>query len=266
MRIFKFWQVESERFEIDGNPILIKCYGGSNVSDEDARAQAREKIAKVKRRINGDRRVFETYETEIREEVVSFLNEEAVITRNRYGAQVLNLQNIMVLDIDKPKTSFFDLFRKRDDSSDKQKIIEMVRKLAQKPAYRELGLRIYETSKGIRVIVVGKTFNPASSATNEMMKEFNSDNLYRFLCQKQKCFRARLTPKPSRIKIRAYRVKFPRSAEEEAPFREWLAGYEHASQGFSTCRFVEQIGPGLLPDVIRLHDEISGAYRDLRLA
>lgn len=266
MKLYHYWQIENEKFFIEGNELNIKCYGGSNLSDEDARLRAREKIEKVKRKIAGEKHVFETYEVEIREEIVQAINEKAVITRNRYGAQVLNIEDVMIMDIDKPKRSFGDLFKKPDQARDKQRIIEMVQKRSKKVDYQGLGFRVYETHKGIRVIVLGKAINPTSRQADVMMKEFHCDNLYRILCRKQACYRARLTPKASRMNLRGHRVRVPRSVEEEQAFQEWLLKYEAASSNYSVCKFVEQIGDGYLPEAIRVHDEICGVHRNQKLA
>jgi hypothetical protein len=99
-----------------------------------------------------------------------------------------------------------------------------------------------------------------------MMEEFNCDELYTFMCGQQDCFRARLTPKPARMKVRRHKVLFPRSAAEEAEFRAWLAEYEAASQNYSVCKFIEQIGSGNATEAVRLHDEITGAHRSQKLA
>lgn len=238
----------------------ITCYGGSNVSEQDAIARAREKIEKVKSKIAGDLHVFDTYQVEIREEIVRVIDEKAIVTRNRYGAQVLNVEDVMILDIDKPKASFWDLFRRQADAQDKAKIVEMVRTLSRQPRHQGCGFRVYETHKGIRVIVLGRTFDPQADATQAMMKEFNCDALYMLLCKKQACFRARLTPKPSRMRVRGHKVRFPRDGEAEREFRKWLVEYEAASRKFSVCKFVEQIGSGYIPEAVRFHDEITGIY------
>lgn len=266
MKIYKYWQTVTDTVIIDGNLVNVKCYGGSNRSEDEARANAKEKIAKIRQKIAGDTHIFETYEVEIREEIVQFINENAIITRNRYGAQVLNVEDVMIMDIDEPKFSWMDLFRKRDLASKKQNIIEMVRKLAQKSAYSALGYRIYETHKGIRVIVLGRAFDPKSNESQKMMQEFNCDNLYRLLCKKQDCFRARLTPKASRMNLRGHRVKFPRSDEEERAFQIWLAKYETTRLQYSVCKFVEQIGTGTVSEAVYIHDEITGARRNQELA
>jgi hypothetical protein len=78
------------------------------------------------------------------------------------------------------------------------------------------------------------------------------------LCQKQACFRARLTPKPYRMKMRRYKVQYPREGEDAA-LRQWLADYERESRNFSVCKFIEQVeARHSVDDVVRLHDEITG--------
>jgi hypothetical protein len=266
MRIYKYWALERGTVRFDQEEKEIRCYGGSNVSEADAIVQAREKIEKVKSKIAGDEHAFDTYEVEIREEIVREIDEKAIVTRNRYGAQVLNVQDLMILDIDKPKASFLDIFRRQADAEDKAKIIEQVRALSRKSVYQSCGFRIYETRNGIRVIVLGKRFDPQAGSTVAMMKEFNCDALYTLLCQKQACFRARMTPKSGRMKLRGYKVRFPRDAETEKEFQKWLAGYEAACRNFSVCRFVSQIGRGDVPEAVRFHDEITGVQWGQELA
>jgi hypothetical protein len=139
------------------------------------------------------------------------------------------------------------------------KIFDMVRKLAATPKYQEYGFRIYETYQGARVIVLGRDFNPRDRDTGNIMNDFNCDKLYMTLCQKQGCFRARLTPKPYRMKMLRYKVQFPR-ASDDAEFQQWLAEYERKSRNYSVCRFIEQVGARHSANgVIQLHDEITGA-------
>lgn len=258
MNIYRHWATEKQMILIDGTEQQITCYGGSNISMEEARSRAKEKAEKVKRKIKGEKHLFDEYEAEIREEILQIIDDHSAITRNRYGAQVLNAEKLLILDIDKPKTSFADMFRKKDVGREKLKIFDMVRKLAA-TKYPEYGFRIYETYQGARVIVVGKEFEPRDRVTGKMMNEFNCDRLYMTLCYKQNCFRARLTPKPYRMKMRRYQVQYPRE-EDDAELRLWLADYERESRNFSVCRFIEQIGAShYVDDVIRLHDETTGA-------
>ena len=259
MKIFKYWVAEKARVDIYGELKEITTYGGSNLSMDDAVVKAKDKINKVVRKINGESNIFEDYEVEIREEILRVVDDRTIITRNRYGAQVMNAENLMFLDIDKPKVTLGGFFKKSVPGGDKEKIFDMVRKLAASPKYAGLGFRIYETYQGARVILLGRSFDARDRATVEMMKEFNCDPLYTAICRKQGCFRARLTPKPRRINVPNYKVKFPREAVD-IQFDRWLQDYEHASRNFSVCRFVEQVGSNslALPEAVRIHDEIAG--------
>src|SRR5215510_4757969 len=105
MKIYKYWTSEKQKILIDGVAQEVKCYGGSNISMEDARLRAREKADKIQRKIAGERHLFDKYEVEIREELLRIIDDHSAITRNRYGAQVLNTENTMILDIDKPRAT-----------------------------------------------------------------------------------------------------------------------------------------------------------------
>ncbi len=268
MKIYKHWTVEKQTIFIDGRKGEITCYGGSNVSVEDARRAALEKAEKIQRKIAGEKQLFEDYEVEIREEILQSIDDHAVITRNRYGAQVLNVEKTMILDIDKPKETggLGGLFKKmKDKRSRKAEIFDMVKNLAA-AKYSQYGFRMYETYQGARVIVLGRDFDPRDSQTKMMMDEFNCDPLYTMLCVKQNCYRARLTPKPSRMRLRGYKVKYPREGNE-SEFQSWLSEYERLSRNFSVCKFVEQVGAShSLPEVVQLHDEATGIGYPQKLA
>ena len=266
MKIFKYWIAEKSRAEIYGEMKDITTYGGSNNSMDDAARKAKEKMEKVKRKINGERRIFDEYEVEIREEILKVIDDKAIITRNRYGAQVLNAESLMFLDIDKPKTSFGSLFKKSNPQQDKENIYEMVRKLAGGSKYSGLNFRIYETFQGARVIVLGKDFNPLDNATFSMMKEFNCDALYTSICRKQNCFRARLTPKPRPLNLQTYKVKYHLETVH-IQFENWLQNYDRESRNYNVCKFIGQVGTShFIPEAVRLHDELTGATSHLPLA
>jgi hypothetical protein len=269
MKIYKYWVAEKQKILIDGNEQEITCYGGSNVSAAEARLRAREKAEKIERKIAGEKHLFDRYEAEIREELLRIIDDHSAITRNRYGAQVLNTEKMMILDIDKPKAAagggLAGLFKKKDARPPKEQIFEMVRNLAT-TKYREYAFRLYETYQGARVIVLGRDFDPRLDETKRLMQEFNCDPLYTMLCIKQGCYRARLTPKPYRMKLRGYKVRYPREGEE-SEFQRWLSEYESLSRDFSVCKLVEQIGTRQdMNDVVRLHDDMTGVGYALRLA
>lgn len=262
MKIYKYWGTEKQKILIDDTEQEITCYGGSNISIEDARARAQEKAKKIQRKIKGEKHLFDEYEAEIREEILRLIDDHSAITRNRYGAQVLNAENLMILDIDKPKPTSSGLggfFKKKDTRTPKEQIFDTVRQLAVTLKYKEYGFRIYETYQGARVIVSGRDFDPRAAETKRIMDEFHCDPLYITLCVKQGCYRARLTPKPYRMNMRPYKVQFPRVGEDRE-FQEWLVKYEWQSRNFNTCRLIEQVGPRhSMNEVVQLHDEITGA-------
>lgn len=268
MKIYKFWTTEKQKIIIDGQPQEIVCYGGSNISVEDARRVAQEKGQKIERKIAGERHVFEDYEVEIREELLQSIDDGAVITRNRYGAQVLNVERMMIMDIDRPKSSgggLAGLFKKKDPRPPKEQIFDMVKTLAS-TKYTNYSFRIYETYQGARVIVLGRDFDPRDPQTKKMMDEFNCDPLYTMLCVRQGCYRARLTPKPSRMKFRGYKVKYPREGDD-GEFQRWVSEYESVSRSFSVCKLVGQVGVNVsTPEVVRLHDDVTGVGYPQRLA
>ncbi len=268
MKLYKYWISEKQTILIDGSLQQVTCYGGSNVSIEDARRAAQEKAQKIQRKIAGERHLFENYEAEIREEVLRVIDDHSAITRNRYGAQVLNTDNMLILDIDKPKSTgggLGGLFKKKDTRSPKEQIFDMVRDLA-KTKYGNYAFRLYETYQGARVIVLGQSFDPRNPQTKKMMDEFNCDPLYTLLCQKQGCFRARLTPKPSRMKFRGYKVKYPREGDDNE-FQQWVSEYENMSRGFSVCKLIDQVGTNsYMNDIVMLHDDVTGVNFPQRLA
>src|SRR5687767_11114347 len=125
MKIYKHWVAEKQKILIDGVEQEITFYGGSNTSMEEALLRAKEKAEKVKRKIKGEKHLFDEYEAEIREEILRIIDDYSAITRNRYGAQVLNAENLMILDIDKPKptgSGLGGLFKKKDTRTPKEQI------------------------------------------------------------------------------------------------------------------------------------------------
>ena len=267
MKIYKYWTIEKSRVDIQGEMKDLTTYGGSNISLDDAALNARTKMEKVKRKIQGDRHVFDDYEVEIREEILQTLDDKTIITRNRYGAQVLNAEALLFLDIDKPKPAgLAGLFKKSTPEGDKERIFDMVRKQAESPRYAGLGFRIYETYQGARVIVTGRAFDARDRETQSLMNDFNVDPLYAAICRKQGCFRARLTPKPWRMKMKAYKVRYP-GESADIQFDGWLQQYEQASKSFSVCRLIGNVGASHgASEAVRLHDDLTGASLRLPLA
>ena len=278
MRIFKYWTRVEGSISVEGRTQRVHAYGGSNNSVQAAAADAERRLDSVRQRIAGETaRDAETYEVDIREEVLARIDERNVVTRNRYGAAVLNSAEVLFIDIDAPRLGFLDLFRARPTGARRTAmIVEQVKRLALKaPELRGLGVRLYETHSGVRAIVTGQHFDPKDAATQKLLRRFNADRLYSHLCRRQGCFRARLTPKPWRIGI-DQRIRPPVAAwsAEQANLPErlaWIAGYEQRSRGHAACCYLGSLGDTARIDpkaehVCALHDAMARADSDLPLA
>lgn len=266
MKFYSYWVKETAILQVNGEPQKSTCFGGSNISLEDARLNAREKLQKVQARINGAPVQVEEYQVSIREEIIHVIDNQNIITRNRYGALILNSENTCFVDIDEPKLSFWQSLFGRGKLSKKELIIRMIENKAAKPPLDALNYRIYETHSGIRLIISGKPLPPSSAESKTLLKTFNSDWLYQILCAKQDCYRARLTPKPYRIKCKAHRVIFPRDEEQQSQLELWVKTYEQHAAKFGVCKFVKQIGDEIPNKIIKLHDSETGAYKSIKLA
>lgn len=124
-----------------------------------------------------------------------------------------------------------------------------------------LGVRIYRTRAGLRVVVTGAQAPPLSDRARDLLTELRSDPLYVELCATHDSYRARLTPKPFRLGVPALPVSWPcADAAAERAWLRWVDAYDEASRGWSTCRLISASGP--VPDadeqrLVELHDERS---------
>ncbi len=270
MRFYRYWVREEGELRVDGIPRKASCFGHSDTSEEHAREQARERLAAIQARIAKGQNRLEGYEPCIREEVVRTIDARNLISRNRYGAQVLNSENIIFVDIDRIHEGLWQslkrlVFGPRNQSM-RDRIVEMVERQAARPEYRNLGIRVYATHSGVRLIVTGRDIAPDSDEAARLFRDFHADSLYAWLCAKQKCYRARLTPKPSRMKCKGFKVNFPRSTEEDEALTTWLAEYEHKSKQFAVCTLLKVLGSPISHPVIALHDSLTKAQTRLKLA
>ncbi|MBM6404511.1 hypothetical protein JQN72_09685 [Phycicoccus sp. CSK15P-2] len=134
----------------------------------------------------------------------------------------------------------------------------------------DLGVRVYRTAAGLRVLVTGADAGPASDTARALLTELRSDPLYVELCSTHDSYRARLTPKPFRVGVPALGVRWP--CPDDAAERGWLRWvdrYDEASAGASVCRLLSASGPVPSADeqaLVELHDERTGVGSRLPLA
>lgn len=266
MKIYRFWHEEKATVPVGKEERTIRCLGGSNESIEGARGEALRKLETVRRKLAGEEVRKREYDAEIREQIVQHVDEHNIITRNRYGADVWNTTEVTILDVDQPKRVWWDFFGKRKGPP-KQVMASDVKKVAQAPDLRGLSFRVYETAAGIRIIILGRYFPPKDRRLAAIRKDINCDPLYASLCVKQDCYRARLTPKPSRMRLKAFRHVWPMTDEQLQAARQWLVGYQEASRGVAVCRYIDTYGaPSPRHRLVDLHDQLTKATSGLKLA
>lgn len=274
MRIARYWaRDETEITGPDGGRLSIRTRGWSSTDMGDARQRAQDIARRVGERIfAGDRRRHEYGYAErplaepiLREFAAEGERGYAILTRNAYGALVLNTDKLMFVDIDgrdAKRWGLASLFGKAGAVPDR------VRKVAERHG---LSARVYQTAAGHRVLIADTAFEPAGQAAEALLNEFGSDPLFVQLCRLQQSFRARLTPKPWRCDWRNPPVTFPyETSAEEAQFRQWEAGYNQRAAAYATCRFLGTTGAGTagatFGELIEYHDRETKATSGLPLA
>lgn len=141
-------------------------------------------------------------------------------------------------------------------------------------AHPDWHLRLYQTPAGFRALVMHRTFDADEPAAQEFFQALHSDPVYVRMCRNQKCFRARVSPKPWRIgmarHIRPRPGVWPVRPEHLEHRREWVAEYEIRARSHASCRLIATLGtPTVAPKafaVQTLHDELSRAASSLPLA
>ena len=104
---------------------------------------------------------------------------------------------------------------------------------------------LYQTPAGARAIRLDRTMDPTSDESDQLMASFHSDCLYRQMCRKQACYRARLTPKPWRMGYDRLRGSvWPVEGEKLVRREDWVAGYDRLRSGWGACHWVEDLGLG----------------------
>lgn len=264
--LFKYWAAREFDLQVSNEAKRIRCVAGSNASLQEAEQNCFCKAERVQAIVNGQVARENTYERPMREEIVKELDDDNVITRNYYGALILNTASLSVFDIDSYKKTLWETitFKKIDN---KTAIVDMLRRLYGQRVLPGTSWRIYETTKGIRLIVLGSYIAPESKLFTEFSTMINSDSLYNFLCRQQKCYRARLTPKPYRMKIDSIKYRLPIPEERLQECRDWVCRYEKASRDFAVCRLLDTLGSTMVDNaIVDLHDHYCCNDNATRLA
>lgn len=257
MKLARFWcRAQAEAPDPRGGRIKSVARGWSNESMDAARIRAREIAQRVAQRLvshPGERNQYQYGDRPLPEPVIQQFGDEAAVTRNAYGALVLNADNLMFVDIDREASN---------------SVLDGIRAISER---HDLSSRVYRTAGGARAIVGNKSFQPGTSEAEALLEEFRSDRLYMHLCRMQQSFRARLTPKPWRCDFRKPPVDFPfETPGAEAAFRRWEAEYSAKSAPYATCQYLTTFGGVRIApefeDLIVYHDRETKANSNLALA
>lgn len=275
MRIPKYWAMSVERAQDPGGKWLrLVCWGWSDTSDYDARRNADDRTRELAQKVAAGLQLnrYAYSERPLREEIVEGVKnwmggEVGVVTRNAYGARVLNAVNAMFIDIDlpepgTPRALANQLQSKLRPGPGGPADPYLQRIAAWAGQHPGVGLRVYRTYAGLRCLVTNQVLDPSHPESLAILQAMGSDPLYVTLCRAQGCFRARLTPKPWRVGMHAPAWRYPwQDSRSEMRFRDWEREYEHRSMRYSVCTFITQFGPAEThPDVapvLALHDQLT---------
>ncbi len=276
MRIPPYWVKETYTDRgPDGTKQTFSAYGWSFESEADARERAEAHAKKVFEQVTSgeEPEAYEYLERPIREQIVDSVTHEgeeiAKITRNRYGALILNARTVCFADVDFPEVQpngwFDSLLLKLFSSRYQARRDELCERTVQRiqnwaDDHPERSFRLYRTRAGLRLLFTDTHYDPTSENTHALLEELGCDELYRKLTEKQECFRARLTPKPWRADAERPPAEYPfDNSQEEEEFQRWLETYQERSRSYATCSLLES--RGTVPDrssirrIVDLHDE-----------
>lgn len=256
----------------------LSVWGSSNESPEQAAINAEDRLRSMSDFFEGHHEKGDDYEYwtgVVKEEILEERQDKngeplAIISRNGYGAAVLNTSNVVFGDIDVFAPSFVERFLQMFGRERKDKNYYLASIEAYQRSHPDLSFRVYETHSGLRFILTNKTYSPKDTFVDTLFSDLHVDPLYTRLCKKQECFRARLTPKPWRIGMPRPASRFPRSEQSSInEFQQWLGKYNAASANATSAKYLTSYGEHRPHDdvqtVIDIHDQHI-SQRDLELA
>jgi hypothetical protein len=263
----------------------VVTWGWSDISEDDALKKAQERQSHVLALLRSGEGTLARYgypDRPMREEVLrEFRSPDgsviATVSRNSVGCRVLNTDGLLFIDVDVADTSsggsLLDRLLRRGQSDPQIKLEEDASTRAHEwvAANPDWRWHLYRTKGGIRLMAVHRPIPPSDPVVQRVFDTFNADPLYRRLCENQRCYRARLTPKPWRCGADRPPDRWPwKNQEAEQKFRVWDQQYTTVMRPFATCRFLGKVGgAGMaseLREIVHFHDDKTGASKDLPLA
>lgn len=270
MRIPPYWTKGTyTNYDVNGKEMTFTAWGWSFEDIQEARRDATARASRIFQHFaNGSPLQRYPYAANpLREEIVEEINsgnqQLGIITRNRYGALILNSASVLFADIDFPenagKGGLLKKFFKAKEGSDDPVTATTERVKMWASANPKVSFRLYRTYAGLRLIATNKLYEAGSSETDAILAALGSDPLYQRLTRNQASFRARLTPKPWRCQMKNPPNEFPwEDSMAEQRYRQWQQQYTNKITGYSTCTLIEEMGnsPRIdeIEEIIRIHD------------
>jgi len=256
MKFAKYWksvEIRLDNPELYYENSVATIWGASNESEEEAARNADTRansFIKINSSKTPDFNDYEYWNGYIKEEVIDEVLASdgrvvAALTRNHYGALVINSESVFMLGKTKKDKTYY---------INKVETFQLAN-----PQYT---LNVYETYAGLRVVITNAVFDSNSPVVDTIFKALDTDPLYVTLCKHQSCFRARLSPKPWRMNMERPPHRFPwASLKEELEYSQWLRSYEHESKQFSVVRLLRTFGSDQsnsdVARVLAIHDEYA---------
>lgn len=283
MKIYRYWAVGNDTVPDNRHGIRkVRVYGAANESMEAAQRRAAEIAARVASALAQQTPPgrYPYSDRALREEIVQEIRDKgqltAAITRNAYGSLVLNTSRVMFADVDYALSrslggisigellrAVWDRLRGKPSTAlaerDERLLDSFQRVVDGEP---NLGMRVYRTAAGFRILVTSDTFEPTSPASARLLTALGSDRLYVRLCEMQSCFRARLSAKFWRCGADRPPSRYPwESDDERAKFRNWEEHYRSIAKKFATCAYVGSFGrPDIhreVQTILETHDRLT---------
>lgn len=285
MIIPSFWAEARLQDRLQRRQVTLRRFGWSELSQAHAQAHAEERVqaamAAVRAGAKPTRRELKLAYggpdgLPIREEVLE-RHGDVVVTRNAYGARCLNVPDVLFADIDFAEEPGSPLYWASG-------VLLVAAAMAIAGPSRNLwgiGFALF-----IALIMTGPLAlslhrlwqrlgpGPLEPAVGEFFAVLGTDTVYGHMCRSQRCFRARVSPKPWRIGIETHlRPRpghWPVAAERMGLRTAWVTDYEARAAGFASCRFEAEFGTAPIDshaaEVQRLHDHWCRAGTDLPIA
>lgn len=177
-----------------------------------------------------------------------------VKTINKYGAEILNSDEMLIVDVDLVPSDT----DKCSVIQDKDLALKVLHYVAERD---NLNFLVYLTAGGLRYIETTRPFDPTSKETKALLNQLYCDPLYVTLCSRQETFRARLTPKPWRSSL----VEALNSDFNNYYYKvDGSDNYDEA-----VCDYVFSVGTGKVDkrfkQLIDLHDTSTKAVSSQRI-